>query len=439
MQKINTIYFICSPSLGILDNWLPVIHKLRDKYPNAELVCVITKSTNAELIDTSNILIRISEKLFDSIIYKSNSGCWFKSKSFFDAKKANTPFLYERFLLISQRVCLKSTITASLSSFISLFYRFHDLLSQQRKISLSKLGGKRDVVLYDIYEETKEYNRDLLNCFKGAPKFSIGHGGINVEQKTIENRTIDQSNGCLNEVSAFLFSKNEKSFYKNIYSLESSDIHIMGFARHNEKWISYLNSIDSEQKNQSWDNYIFIISRPLSEYFTLDRKIQAIKDIKELAFNNLALRLVIKLHPKEQDYKIYENVLGKDTYETQWRFSNDHPFLLSKKCIFAIAFFSGVVIDMAALKVPAIEFLNMRGLKKFDNENSLRDESGEPVLEYRYSGIVLGASDYEQLSNQATHVMENRTIITNMFYKRYCELFPDPNKSVLLAVNKITK
>ncbi len=196
-------------------------------------------------------------------------------------------------------------------------------------------------------------------------------------------------------------------------------------------------SIKVEDKDR--DNYIFVISRSLCEYFTLERKIQAINDIKKLAFEDLNLRIVVKLHPKEQNHGLYEDILGKNAYGIQWIYSNEHPFILGSRCAFSISFFSGVVIDMAALKVPAIELLDLRGLGKFDNANSLRDNRGEPVLDYRYMDIVLGASNYSQLKTHANYVINNRTEVVNKFYKKYCELFPNPDKSVSLVVDQITK
>jgi hypothetical protein len=293
-------------------------------------------------------------------------------------------------------------------------------------------------VLYDIYEETKEYNRELLECFIGIPKFSINHG-INIEQKGIEAGHVVNLERLPGEISAFLFSKDEKDLYKKTYSLKDSETFVIGVPRHNKEWVAYLHSMYSDNEEQKWGNYIFLISRSMSEYFPLERKVQAIQDIKKLAFEDLGLNIIVKLHPKERDSELYKKIFGKDAYGVKWKFSNTHPFLLGNQCIFAIAFFSGIVFDMAALKVPAIEFLNLKGLKEFDNKDSLRDKNGEPVLDCRYLNIVLGASNYEQLKSQANYVINNRSVVVDKFYKRYCELFVEPDKSISLAIDQIIK
>ena len=39
-----------------------------------------------------------------------------------------------------------------------------------------------------------------------------------------------------------------------------------------------------------------------------------------------------------------------------------------------------------------IEYLNLKGLESYDNANSLKDDKGESVLQYRSANMVLGAS-----------------------------------------------
>jgi len=437
MKNLKTIYFVCSPSLGILDNWLPVIHKLRIKYPNSELVCIITKPGTAEVIDLNNILIKIADDLFDLIVYKSNAEQWFECISFSAAKEQNTPSSLRRFIFLFKKAFLRYRLLSSLLCVVRLIYGLLDFFSPKKKIKLNKFELQDSVVLYDIYEETKEYNRELLKYFIGVTKFSISHGA-HIEQQAIEHNRITNLSRGSDEVNVFLFSKDEKEFYKNTYSLQDSDIFIVGVPRHNQEWASYLYSM-SNDNDKEWNQYIFFISRTVSEYLPLDRKIQAIQDIRKLAFENLDLKIIIKLHPKEHSSELYEKILGKDNYGIKWKFSSAHPFLLGKRCAFAITLFSGVSVDMAALNVPTIECLNLHGLKKFDNKDSLKDENGVSVLEYRHMKIVLGSSNYEQLKRQANYIMSNRSVVINKFYKRYCELYTKPDKSISLIVDQITK
>ena len=136
MKNLKTIYFVCSPSLGILDNWLPVIHKLRTKYPNSELVCIITKPGTAEVIDLSNILIKIADDLFDLIVYKSNAEQWFECISFGAAKAQNTPSSLRRFIFLFKKVFLRYRLLSPLLCVVRLIYGLLDFFSPKKKIKL---------------------------------------------------------------------------------------------------------------------------------------------------------------------------------------------------------------------------------------------------------------------------------------------------------------
>jgi hypothetical protein len=437
MRNLKFIYFVCSPGLGILDNWLPIIFKLRAKYPNSKLVCIITKPGTAEVIDLNNVLIKIADDLFDLIVYKSNAGQWFECISFGVAKAQNTPSSLKRIIFLFKKYFLRYQLLSPLLRVVRLIYGLLDFFSPKKKIKLNKFETQDSVVLYDVYEETKEYNRELLEYFIGVPKFSISHG-THIEQKGTEHCRITNLSRAPNEVNVFLFSKDEKEYYKRTYLLKDPNIFIVGVPRHNQEWVSYLNSV-SYGEEQKWDDYIFFISRTVSEYLPLDRKIKAIQDIRKLAFEDFGLKIIVKLHPKEHSSGIYEKILGKDNYGVKWKYSSVHPFFLGKHCAFAIALYSGVSVDMAALNVPTIEYLNLNGLKEFDNKDSLKDENGISVLEFRYMKIVLGSSNYEQLKSQANYIMSNRSVIINKFYKRYCELYSKPDKSISSIVNQIIK
>ena len=90
--------------------------------------------------------------------------------------------------------------------------------------------------------------------------------------------------------------------------------------------------------------------------------------------------IVIKLHPKERREGIYEEVFGTETYGYNWVYSDNHPFVLAEYSDFAISFYSGVVIDMLALGIPTIEYLDLRGIPEYDNDESLRDKMDHPVF-----------------------------------------------------------
>ena len=70
-MKINfdtntqTVMFICSPNLAIIDNWVSVLILLRDKLPKAKFIFVIPKKNLVSEIELSSILFEFLKDIFD--------------------------------------------------------------------------------------------------------------------------------------------------------------------------------------------------------------------------------------------------------------------------------------------------------------------------------------------------------------------------------------
>ena len=56
-KQLQSIGFICSPSLGILDNWLPVIVAIREKLPKSKIFFIINKILSLSI---NNIVHKIT-------------------------------------------------------------------------------------------------------------------------------------------------------------------------------------------------------------------------------------------------------------------------------------------------------------------------------------------------------------------------------------------
>ena len=197
--------------------------------------------------------------------------------------------------------------------------------------------------------------------------------------------------------------------------------------RHDSDWIDYIRSQPKAVNNKDFDAYVFIISRPASPFNTIERKTKAIKHIYDIVCIKHKLKLVIKSHPKESlegcDGRIYDNILGKENYGKNWVYSNEHPFKIGSKAIFCISFYSGVPIDMLAIKKPTIEYLDLNGLTHYDNEASLRGKNGEPVFQYRYTNLVLGASSKEELERHVNSILYDYNKTLSYLYSNYTDYF----------------
>lgn len=428
----DTIFFLCSPSLGILDNWLPIIWKLKKKQKDYKFIIIFPRSNFINQINLSNILLILGSNVFDSIVFKSDSGLWLINDSLNKVKSTNNLNIFEWFLLRIIKKLNRFPIFSIFSNLMQLCYKeFSKFLNKKNLFDWNFVENRGLCILYDVYEESKHYNAELMKSFRELPKFSIQHG-INISNGgLLENKINLKDLVYRKDIKAYLFSSLELNLYKYEYAIHQSCLEVVGVPRHSFDWIDFIKSNLPKNKNDIdsvLDDSIFIISRPSgTTYFPHDRKKKALENIKSLAWNDLKKNIVVKLHPKEQKDGIYEEVFGCDTYGHKWIYSDLHPFVLGEVSEFAISFFSGVVLDMLALGVPTIEYLDLRGIPEFDNYESLRDKSGNPVLSYRYLDLVLGASDYKELKFYASEIINNRDKIISKLLTRYNEIFPRIN------------
>ena len=97
----NTIYFLCSPSLGLLDNWLPIIWNLKQMRNDLKFIIIFPKPNIIRQISLSNILIVLGSKIFDNIVLKTEGGSLVIADSFLNAIENNKKSIFERILIYS--------------------------------------------------------------------------------------------------------------------------------------------------------------------------------------------------------------------------------------------------------------------------------------------------------------------------------------------------
>jgi len=425
----NIVLFLCSPGVGILDNWLPVIWRLKEKREDLKFIIIFPKANYTDQIHLSNVVLILAAKIFDCVVFKSHAGHWLYAETFSQVKVKNKLTRLEWFLLRIIKKLKKWPISGLVSSLIQYGYGKLCKFRDRKYLYDWKFAEKHGAcIVYDVYEESKPYNVDLMKKFREIPKFSIQHG-ININDGGVLRYSKKLLDGDYRkDIKAYLFSPKERLLYEHKYAIHSSFMEVVGVPRHSPDWMEFirLNVLEQSNKINSLNSgSIFIISRPgNTNYHPYERKKKALEDIKRLAWNDLEKNIVIKLHPKERKEVIYEEVFGADTYGDKWVYSDLHPFVLGKESSFAISFYSGVPIDMLALGVPTIEYLDLRGIPEHDNDESLRDKKGHPVFSFRYLDLVLGASDYDQMKAHAMEIMNDRETVMSRLQAKYNELFP---------------
>mgnify|MGYP006274957987 CR=1 FL=1 len=412
-----SLLFICSPSLGILDTWLPVLSKINELRPDVQIHCIIPKHRTVTKIDPDNVLIRLSDDIFDFVICKTEDNKWVKLDNLREAAHLFRAGKMNRGMKQFLHRLPEGNLNRFTESAVNKLQRF-----LQRKRNRNHLFNLQSIqhctkgILYDVYTEKKESVDEILNYFSGLPKFSMSHG---LKVKNIN--TYQDQNTPLNENTiVYIQSENEVGFVRDRFGVPENHQRVVGVPRHEKQWIDTIVEKEKNSGVETGDEFIFVISRPhTTAYHPKSRMKKALQHIRRLAWTDLDKKIVVKLHPKERKTGIYEKVFGVENYGSRWVYSNMHPLVLGARCDFAIAFYSGVVVDMIAMNVPSIELMDLRGLPKFDNEDSLRDSNDEPVFEYRYNDLALGASDYESLKKEASKILSEREKVMSLLRKNY--------------------
>lgn len=445
------VCFICSPNIGILDNWLPVISLIKKNSPNLNITALIPTNSIVRSIDIENYLVVASDDLFDEVIFKSFSGIWLKCSSFKKASSINTKFYNSKNLLslasyLTGKRLSKFVITLWISKLIIfLLKKINNLevisIYKEQIFDIRQLSEFK-VLFYDIYIEQKKFYFEINQLLEKINKFSITHGP-NYFQELNFNSTENKDKKIRSDVTVYTQSSKEHNYYNSFYNIPNKNIINAGIPKHDKSWMMAIQSYYSNfNSDDLFDEYILIISRPSgsnNNYFPYERKKKALEEIRNLFFNSIKRKIVIKQHPKESDANIFFDVFGKDNYGSKWVFSNNHVFSLAERALLTISFFSSVVLDMLALDIPVVEYLDLNGLSNFDNKYSLRDNGGAPVFFFRFNGLVHGASDFSQLEAHAKDAIKDPVKSIHDLQRNYRLFFSKHDNPAKLVADDILR
>ncbi|MFN3144925.1 MAG: hypothetical protein ACE368_06515 [Paracoccaceae bacterium] len=374
------------------------------------------------------MLIRIADCTLDRVIWRDEDGIWIESSNLQEAVKTqkarrNAPFLPVRALRkASQRLGLRRSF-------------------KEKVLFL----GEADLA-YDVYEEGKPLVKDITIPTNFQRKFSICHGIDIIDGGRVPKSLPNfKKHVSILQPFAFLFSELERYYYEETYELSSELLSVVGIPRHEPAWIDRLQAEDESEIAKLPNRFIGLISRPHNaNYLPVDRKIRALKALKAVA-SELGIPIVLKRHPKQKHHQherpreeeFYESIFGAAEFGKDWFETKAHWLALGPRCVFALSFYSGVVTDMAVLGVPTVEWLDLKGLPKYDNDFALREPDGTPVFSYRYLGLVAGETTEAGLRQFALRALENRHDTAGPMVARYRDIFGDPTGAISRVVNQI--
>jgi hypothetical protein len=360
-------------------------------------------------VQTGDILTELGDQTFDTIIYRRRDNGWGVAQSL---KRAASFWKAE-------------PVAGSIAERSRAWFAAKLRGGSAEPVHMQGLLRHVKAVAFDITEEKRDLTRELQAALRGAHWFSLPHG-IDLKAWKWGRRPVGEmalGKARHSKVKVYALGQADASAYRSAYALADSDIAVVGVPRHALNWINRL----QEDSAVPYERYILLISRPHKDScFPLERKIQALADIKKLC-NELQLKIVVRLHPRETHDGLYESVFEKDRFGTHWTYSSSHPFALGRSAEFCISFFSSVAVDMVAIGVPVIERCDFAGLT--EAHELVRDARGDPASTYQLLGLALGAKDYGELRGHALRIMSDRDGVVKQLRAAYVKVYashPDP-------------
>ena len=426
VDKRAEIVLLCGPIVGLLDNWLPVVARIRALDAAIRLTCLFPNQRIMEQLRENPVLLKLADSVFDEFALVVSDRMLLRSTSC--EKLLNIASGGPGFRVVAGLARRSAKFGGGMLA--GRIWRMFGLLAgagvETRKIS--DLAWAR-ALLFDIREIEKSYCEHLLLAMKRLPAYSVAHGlgaipASRLEASAAVPMSEPMEKFVRTRVRAFLHSTEQADVYRQKYRLRDDQMEMTGILRHEKSWLERLRESSDDLPVQFAEGFVFLVSRPATGVLPPERKRRSLEHLADCIQRLGPQRIVVKRHPKEADENCFAAVFGEENYGKTWIYSRNHPLDLGMRCTFAFAFCSGIVADMAWLGVPAIEYLDLRGIPEYDNVDSFRDASGNPVLEFRFNELAMGVQDHDSLERAIIRIKNSREQVIAELRGAYQRIFP---------------
>ena len=393
-----TLVLLCAPSLGILDNWLPVLHAARAEHPDCRIVALIPDRETLAQLDAADTAHALADEVIDATLVPLHGGRWMLTDGFLSAVDDARPR--------------------------RLFPRLRTRAQRARSTNPSALAGPDARVLYDIHLHKKADLGPLLDALGDTPRFSHNHG---IELEASDALRI-APNDPENVRAAFVYGPSEVEPYAHNFGLEPSSIDVVGIVRHELAWVRTVVERSRALHTLPFEDFALVVSRPAGgSYLPHDRKAAALRALHQVAWREHGLPLVLRTHPKEHEDGTLADAFPAEEEGVSWALSRAHPFHLSTRSRLGVTFLSGVSVDLIALGVPVVELLDVRGLPEHDRPDARRDADGRVLFgPYRRDALVIAADGVEDLRVALAAITADRGASLAPLTRAFRARFADP-------------
>lgn len=437
----RTLVLIVAPSLGSLDSWLPVVSARRERDRSTRIVAVVPERRTILAVDPDDTMVRLAEALVDDVLAPTVDGGWVRADGFVAARdligSERLASGVARVLGALARQVLRRPSRGGPPRGTSAILRaLRPRATRRADVSPAELIGTEAMVCYDVHVHRHPASAAVLAELGDLPRASLHHG---IDLVRDDGRRFPLVRADL-DVAVGLFSELERPAYRTVHGLDDAVLHVVGIPRHDPEWMERVIATSRERHHVPAEDAVFVISRPAgSSYLPAERKVAALAALHRVVCEERGLPLVVKLHPKEGDDGTLARGLPRSGEGRSWHRVRAHPFHIARHALAAVAFHSGVLIDMVALGVPAIELIDVRGLAEHDRPGTPRDARGRPMHSaLRAHGLVLPADDGDDLAVALDGILTDRAAVVARLRRAYDATFPAPGSAIAAMLATMT-
>ena len=440
---MTTVAIVCSPNMGIVDSWLPVISAARERHPDWTFVALVPRAW-AMGIRSEAAALRAADRLLDEVIVEAMPGDHRRLASLRDADRDER---WRSSVVDLVRRADAGLAVRGLTRGSPGHGRGGPFERVLRRVSPLLTGGTRrpfrhplgsTIVLADIDFERRTEALDIAAPFGDAPVLVLSHG---LGYLPSAARPATDPSGRTRIACAYAYSEAHADHLAADLGLPRERVHVTGVPRHDpDVHLPYVTSAPAPQDRPTAD--VLLISRPATsphdapggspiDWLPMGRKITLLRAIHRVVCEELGLRLVVTRHPKEREERSLREGLPADGEGRTWWLSEEHPLDLAPGLRFAVSFSSGVAVDLLTAGVATIELQDVTGASAYDGPDALRDGEGRILrTSERRHGLVLPADDEDDLRRQVASILAAPVETLEGLRAAYRTHYADPTGAV---------
>jgi len=447
---MTTLALVCSPNMGIVDSWLPVLIASRERHPDWRIVAIVPRAWNKDL-DASGAVLGIADRVLSEVVVEVAEGVFLRCRSFAAAQAkvertgraaAWAEQVDDRWASrLARRAHRRAGADAGPRPVSFAVGRWMALRHGRARVALEGLGADGSLrVCHDIEVSVrKPESARVLRRLGPAPRFSLSHG-LGVPDSG-GGGTAGRAAADASDVRVYAHGPLHDAHYRSTIDLPPGRVVVTGVPRHDPAARDAIVERSKQQHPIVATGAVLLVSRPATsshdlpsgprDWLPRGRRLAQLRTIDAVVRRRYGLPLLVSRHPKERDDGSFAHVFGAPEDGPGWQPVQAHPLHLAEHIRFAISFSSGVAADLLVAGVPTIEFQDVSGATAYDHDGALRDERGRVLrTSERRHGIVLPADDAEDLAAQIARVLAEGDDVMRELRAAYLAMYAEAQGAV---------